>query len=134
MSLSMLEMCTEKLRTQRCSAEPNCTDVTNGVECVDGFQKDEFGCTLKPCTCTHANRTIAGDVMMSPKLKKNANRPNVNSRAHTPLEPGLASIRLWDQNRHDGKYIVHYKFHTFLDNWMKQMVREERYSNPIEYL
>ena len=144
-SLQMLEMCAEKRREQRCSSEPKCgpdnatNDNTNG-NCVVGFQKDQYGCNLKPCQC--AESSIVGDIIVPSEPQKENGTMLTFSRSYLPTNPAKGiksthsslfrgarpSLELWNQNYQDGKYIVPYRFQTSLDNWTRSEVRKASYS------
>ena len=144
-SLQMIEMCAEKYRMQRCSAEPKCLidpdNATNENNCAIGFEKDQYGCNLKSCRCAESSGFIVGDIIMPPGPQK---RPKNEYGAMHNFSRGIIprgdpSHLLWDQNYQDGKYIIPYRFHgAFLidleqNTMMKQMVRKASYSPPIRY-
>ena len=132
MSLQMLEMCTEKRRIQRCSAEPKCA--TNDNNCVIGFQKDQYGCNLNPCRCEESNEFIVGDIIMPAESKKEDETMPTLNRSYLPLPPTKklkkfqSAPGLWNQTYQNGKYIIPYQFQTWLHNWTKQKVRQDSYS------
>ena len=128
-SLQMLEMCAEKRRIQRCSAEPKC----NNNNCVVGFQKDQYGCNLDPCRCAESNEFIVGDIIMPPEPKKaksmlSLNKSYLSIPPSKKLKKSQSAPGLWNQNYQNGKYIIPYQFQTMLHNWTKQMVRKASYS------
>ena len=138
MSISMVQLCAEKRRAQRCSTEPKCMfdrdDDKNNETCVLGFQKDDSGCFLKPCRCAgYQNEPLAGNSIMLAKMKKEM---MTFQRGFIPKGPRpsiqkLKPASLWNENRQGGKYIIPYRFHFVLDAWIKQMVREGSYSIKI---
>ena len=135
MSISMVQLCAEKRRAQRCSAEPKCMfdrdDVKNNETCVVGFQKDDFGCFSKPCRCAgQENEPFAGNSIMTPNMKKESMtfQRGIIPKGPRPSSQSLKPPSLWNENRQDGKYIIAYRFHSVLDAWIKQMVREGSYS------
>ena len=126
-SLQMLEMCAEKHRMQRCSAEPKCIidpdNATNENNCVIGFQKDQYGCNLKSCRCAESSEFIVGDIIMP---KNEYGTMQTFSRGIVPggVRP---SPGLWNKNYQNGKYIIPYKFQALMEHWKKQYVREASY-------
>ena len=137
-SLQMLEICAEKRREQRCSAEPKCMidpdNATNDNNCAVGFQRDQYGCNLKPCRCAESSGFIVGDIIMPPEPKKENGTMQTFSRGFIPKgvrpSPRL-SPRLWNQNYQNGKYIIPYRFLSWVDNWTRQQVRKASYS-PVK--
>ena len=128
MSLQMLKMCAEKYRMQRCSAEPKCIinpdNATNENYCAIGFQKDQYGCNLKPCRCAESSEFIVGDIIMP---KNEYGTMQTFSRGITPNGFRRPSPGLWNQNYQNGKYIIPYKFQAWMENWARQYVREASY-------
>ena len=103
-------------------------NATNNNNCAVGFQKDQYGCNLKPCRCAESSGFIVGDIIMPPEPKKENGTMQTFSRGITPngFRP---SPRLWNQNYQNGKYIIPYKFLTLVDYWTRQQVRKASYSS-----
>ena len=133
----MLEICAEKRREQRCSAEPKCMidpdNATNDNNCAVGFQRDQYGCNLKLCQCAESSGFIVGDIIMPPEPKKENGTMQTFSRGIIPKGVRPSSImepnRLWNKNYQNGKYIIPYKFLTLVNNWARQQVRKDSYSS-----